>query len=146
MFYPFPQNITDLRHYLLLGDIEMGLMSVFIIERDIRDKWQGKLAETKDVAKKIWAQPFNASFTDHGMKHSERLVNCLETILILASGEDYAGLSESERYSKECRLLKLFTPLNINANSLSGKPNPLQDLLGKIIFTIEAAAYLHDIA
>ncbi len=123
----------------------MGIMSLFSLDKEIRDKWQGKLIEIKEITKTIWTQPFNPSFTDHGIKHSERLVDYIERILTLFSGEDYVGSSSTESNLRKCRLINLFTPRTINIDSQSEVPHNLQILAAKIAFSIEAAAYLHDI-
>jgi hypothetical protein len=120
-------------------------MSLFSLDKEIRDKWQGKLTEIKEVTREIWTQPFNPSFTDHGIKHSERLADYIERILILFSGEDDTGLFTTERNFREYRLIKLFTHRSINIHPESVIPKNLQILAGKIVFALEAVAYLHDI-
>ena len=123
----------------------MHVMSLFNIESNIKSKWEGKLVEIREITEKIWSQPLNASFTDHGIRHSERCTNYIIDIFNSLFSEPDVGLFEGERIIRSRKIMRLFSPRSFNIGFSTQPPLPLQKLAAKVAFALEASTYLHDI-
>ena len=123
----------------------MNITFLFHIHSNIRNKWDGKLIEIKEITREVWSNPLNASFTDHGIRHSERLTDYVADILNSLFSEPDVGLSDAQRNIRCAKIVSYFSPRNFNISSQTDLPIQLQKLAAKIAFALEASIYLHDI-